>query len=250
MAMELMAEIVQRGWPDWQFVGLRSLRILRGIVLDNGAREIRIVANPKNASSSEDSFVEVDVDIAELDRKDHPCYRATVEIGERLPTPPSYDPAVLSKLRPFPMRVDEAYRRWLFHGPCLQGISKIEGINEKGICAVLLPSSPCECLHQEANGQWLIDPVLLDSAFQLAILWERAHYDMTPLPSNFKSYRRFGSLSGLPVRCWAQAQSSAGGHILLTNFYFLDAGGRVISFIEEMEHSCSKALNRLAEFSG
>jgi hypothetical protein len=131
------------------------------------------------------------------------------------------------------MTVDEAYRRWLFHGPCLQGISKIEGINEKGICAVLLPSSPCECLHQEANGQWLIDPVLLD-----------------PLPSNFKSYRRFGSLSGLPVRCWAQAQASAGGHILLTNFYFLDAGGRVISFIEEMEHSCSKALNRLAEFSG
>ena len=144
------------------------------------------------------------------------------------------------------MRVDEAYRHWLFHGPCFQGISEIEGINEQGISAILLPSSPDRCLSQNVGGQWLIDPVLLDCGFQLAILWERSHHDMTPLPSRFKSYRRFGPLRGSPVRCYLKAQSSAGGQNLLTDIYFLDSAGRLVSLLEEMEFSCSSALNRLS----
>jgi NAD(P)-dependent dehydrogenase (short-subunit alcohol dehydrogenase family) len=244
-AMELMSEVVQRGWDEWVVTGIRSVRRFRGITMGDGPCEIRVVATPQAGVSAEGGGLEVDVEISELDRTDPPCYRGTVEIGKAFPSPLSYDPSVLSELRPFPMTMDEAYRRWLFHGPSLQGISSIEGINEKGICAVLLPSSPGECLHEKADGRWLIDPVVVDSAFQLSILWERAHYDMTPLISSVKYYRRFGSPSDLPIRCWAQTQPSAGGHILLTDFYFLDSEERVISVIEKMEASCSKELNRL-----
>ena len=248
MAMELMAEVVQRGWPEWKVVGICSLRVLRGIILNNGALDIRIVAIPHDYSS-EDSVLEVDVEITEMDRADHLSYHATVQIAKQLPTPPPFEPSMLSELSPFPMTVDEAYRRWLFHGPCFQGISKIEGFNNKGICGVLIPSSPDRWLLQKALGQWLIDPGLLDSGFQLVLLWERAHFDMTTLPSGFKSFRRFGSPSGLPVQCCVKANSSAGGHTLIANFYFLDAEGRLMSLLEEAECACSKSLNRLAKLS-
>jgi hypothetical protein len=191
--------------------------------------------------------LEVDLEITEVDRGDHPCYRGTVEMGKELPTSPPYDPGVLSELRPFPMGVDEAYQRWLFHGPCMQRISRIEGFNEKGIGGVLQPSSPGECLYQKGNGSWLIDPVLIDSGLQLSILWVRAHYDMTPLISSIKSYRRFAAPSNSPVRCWAEVRANAAGHILFADFYFLDTDGRVASVIEEMEASCTKELNRLTE---
>ena len=229
-------------------VGICSLRVLRGIILNNGALDIRIVAIPHDYSS-EDSVLEVDVEITEMDRADHLSYHATVQIAKQLPTPPPFEPSMLSELSPFPMTVDEAYRRWLFHGPCFQGISKIEGFNNKGICGVLIPSSPDRWLLQKALGQWLIDPGLLDSGFQLVLLWERAHFDMTTLPSGFKSFRRFGSPSGLPVQCCVKANSSAGGHTLIANFYFLDAEGRLMSLLEEAECACSKSLNRLAKLS-
>jgi hypothetical protein len=249
MAVELMAEVVRQGWPEWEVVGIRSLKVFRGIVLNDSAREIRVMARPQTDLSSEDLVLEVNVEIDEVDQPGHPCYRATVQLAERLPTPPPYNPREISELHPFPMRVDEAYRHWLFHGPCFQGISKLEGIHEHGISATLLPSSPAQCLSQNSTGQWLIDPVLLDCGFQLAILWERAHYDMTPLPARFTSYRRFGSYSGSLVRCCLQVQSNAGGHILFTDICFLDTAGRVMGLLEGMEFSCNKALNRLSGFT-
>jgi NAD(P)-dependent dehydrogenase (short-subunit alcohol dehydrogenase family) len=246
MATELMAEVVQRGWPDWKIVGVRSMRVLRGIVLADGARQVRVLARQHTDPSQENTGVDVDVEICLSDQTEYPCYRATVQIEEQFPSPPPYDPGLLSALRPFPMTVDESYHRWLFHGPCFQGISRIEGMNERGICGILVPSSPSECLSPSASGHWLIDPVLLDCGFQLAILWERAHHDMTPLPSRFKSYRRFGPLQGSPVRCHLKAQSSAGGQNLLTDIYFLDSASRLVGLLEGMEFSCSSALNRLA----
>jgi hypothetical protein len=145
------------------------------------------------------------------------------------------------------MSVEEAYKRWLFHGPCLQGISKIEGFNEKGIGGTVVPSSPSVCLRDEVKGAWLIDPALVDSGLQLSILWVRAHYDMMPLISSIKSYRRFGPVPDQPVHCWAEARASAGGHVVSASFYFVDAEGKLISLIEDMEASCSKELNRLTE---
>jgi hypothetical protein len=214
--------------------------------LEDGTKEIRVVARPKVASSQKDANVEVNVELCLLDQSDPPCYRAIVKLGKSLPPPSQYDPGVFSELRPFPMTVDEAYRRWLFHGPSFRGISSIEGISEEGIYSVLQPSSPSECFRRNVADPWVIDPVLLDSAFQLAILWERAHFDMTPLPSGFAVYRRFRPSSRFPVHCYLEAKPSAGGHVLSTNIQFLDADGHMIASLKEMEFSCTKALNRLA----
>ncbi|MCI0535366.1 MAG: SDR family NAD(P)-dependent oxidoreductase [Verrucomicrobiales bacterium] len=246
MAVELMAEVVQRGWPQWKVIGIRSLRVLRGIVLAEGAREVRVTARAEPRVSNKGEALEIDVQISELGQQSHPCYRATVQIAEEFPKPPPLDGEILPDLRPFPMGVEESYERWLFHGPCFQGISAIEGMNEQGICGILIPSSPAECLSPKATGRWLIDPVLLDCGFQLAILWERAHHDMTPLPSRFSAYRQFGSASTLSVRCCLRAQSSTGGQNLLTDVFFLDEAGRLLGLLEQMEFSCSTALNRLA----
>ncbi|RMF86544.1 MAG: hypothetical protein D6736_14865, partial [Nitrospinota bacterium] len=247
MAMELMAEVVQAGWPEWEVVGIRSSRLLRGIVLADAIRKIRVIARP-HPESLAGELLEVDVEIGEIEKPEHPNYRAMVQLGKRLPSSPSGELESLSSLRPFPLTVDDAYRQWLFHGPCFQGISTIEGISEEGICAIVQPSSPAQGLFQNGQGHWVIDPVLLDCGFQLAILWERAYHDMTPLPNRFKLYHRFGSPSGSPVRCSLRAWSREGGHNLLTDVYFQETTtGRVIGILEGMEFSCSQALNRLAQ---
>ena len=245
VAMELMSEVVQQGWPGWIVTGMREVRRFQGVVFDGNPREIRVAARPESTEPAEEGAFGVDVTISGSNKESQPYYRAVVDVAGNFPAAPEYDSARLSKLDPFPMGVDEAYRQWLFHGPCLQGIARVDGFNDKGLLAMLRPSVPSTCLKQEVKGRWLVDPVVIDSAFQLSILWERAHYDMTFLISKVGSYRRFGSFSERPVQCWAEMRATSGGHLLTTDFHFLDESGRVIAVIAEMEGSCSKKLNRI-----
>ena len=148
--------------------------------------------------------------------------------------------------RSFPMTVERAYDELLFHGPLLHGITQIEGINEDGMVATLLPSSPQRCLAGAGPGSWIVDPVLLDSGFQLALLWARIRLDTTPLPARIRRYCRFAALPDGPVQCDLRARVRTGGHILDTQLSFLDARGRLLVSIEGMEFAVSRSLNRLA----
>jgi hypothetical protein len=150
-----------------------------------------------------------------------------------------------SEVRPFPLSTADAYDRWLFHGPLFQGIAKIEGMYDNGLVALVKPSSPQSCLLPAVRGQWLVDPIVIDSGFQLAILWARIHHDMTPLPAKLEAYRRLAAPTGALLRCHLQAESHAGGSVLITRLFFSELDGRLVAVIEGMEFSCSKALNRL-----
>jgi hypothetical protein len=244
MAMELMAEVVQHSWPEWQVTSMRSLRLLRGVVLDHGAKTVRIVARPQVQSVDGGDF-SVDVEIQELESSLPASYRATVQLADRLTAAPADRVPTLSDLRPFEIDPADAYRRWLFHGPLFQRLLTIEGTNGPWISALVSPSSPTQCMIDADDSQWLIDPVVIDCGFQLAILWSRVHNDMTPLPMKLKAYRRLGVPSGGPLRCHMHAESSGGGITLLNQFYFSELDGRLVSVIEDMEGTCSKALNRL-----
>jgi NAD(P)-dependent dehydrogenase (short-subunit alcohol dehydrogenase family) len=247
MALEMMAEVVQQGLPERKIVRIQSLQVLKGIVLNNPTCRIRISARTHAAASKADGIMEIDTEIAELERPDHPCYRAIVHAGKQSPQPSGYDHGMLSQLSPFPLPVDEAYKRWLFQGSYFQGISAIDGFNDHGICGLLSPSAPARAFAKDGRGQWLIDPVILDSSLQLAILWERAFYDMTPLPARFACYHRFDSPPAGPVYCYVYTRPSLDGHILTGDFYYLDSSGRVFGILEQMESSCTRDFNRLAE---
>jgi hypothetical protein len=145
--------------------------------------------------------------------------------------------------RAFPTTVEDAYRRWLFHGPTLQCISCIEGFNEQEIVATVIPSVPERCIQDSPPGEWLIDPVVMDSGFQLAILWARVQHDFTPLPSRFHVYRRYAPLSGERIRCYLRTQADPGSLMMRTNLYFVAPDGRILGMFERAESTCSRALN-------
>jgi acyl transferase domain-containing protein/NAD(P)H-dependent flavin oxidoreductase YrpB (nitropropane dioxygenase family)/short-subunit dehydrogenase len=246
MAMELMSEVAQRGWPDLVAAGLRDFRVLRGVVLDDGPRTVRVVARAQTHALSEHVGALVDVEIVPPGNGGPPSYRGTVVLADRLPDPPSEAGLRPSPPLPLPMSVEDAYRRWLFHGPLFAAIGAVEHLGPDGVVAELAPSSPRRCLRGGPDGEWLIDPVVVDAGFQLAILWSRTQHDLTPLPSRFESYRRFGPLGPAPVRCHMTVQPSADGHVLVIRYLFVGPDGGVLGLLEGLEANCSKALNRLS----
>ena len=246
MAMELMAEVVQHSWPDLEVVGLRDLHLLRGVILDNGSKTLRLVARAQPEPPHERLGIDVHVEITDPEKPGRPYYRAVVELASRLPEPPVYQSSAADHLHPFPVTVDEIYHQWLFQGPCFQGITAIQGFSDHGMVATCAPSSPRQCLTEVTNDQWLVDPVVFDSGLQLTILWARVHHDMTPLPTRFQRYRRFGLLTGPVLRCHLQAHTTSGGHVLHAHLFFVGQDERLLGVVEEVQLMSSKALNRLA----
>lgn len=243
IALELIAETVALGWPKLELAVVRDMRILQGIVVEHGSKPIRVTAKPRAGPSLEQLAVEVSISGADDQRQVH--YQAIAELVKQLPPPAKIKPFTVAEARSFQMSVQEAYHKWLFHGPLLQRIDQIERIGTNGITGSLVPSSPQQCIA-EATGQWLIDPMVIDGGLQLSLIWCRLYRDMTLLPSRFRAYRRFGSLSGSKINCQVNVRSSPNSPVIRADLAFLGAEGRLLGLLEDIEGTCSKALNRLA----
>lgn len=250
VAMELMAEAAQRGWPDLSVAGLRDLRVLKGVIVDNGPRPVKLSARAAVEPPHDRPGVDVTVEITDPDQPGLRYYRSTVEMSDGLPEPPSYDLPFRSELKPFTLSLEEAYRKYLFHGRLFEGIRKIHGVCRRGMTATLAASSPAECLAggegQTVAGRWLIDPVVFDSGLQMVILWARLHLDVTPLPSRYTRYVRYGSLSGEEIRCDLHIKSETSESLFFIDLVFSDPGGRLLGILEGMECPSSRSFNRLA----
>jgi NAD(P)-dependent dehydrogenase (short-subunit alcohol dehydrogenase family) len=246
VSTELIVETVAQGWPELQVTAVRDLRLLHGVVLDAGPKTVRVAAKPQSAASASTSSFDVEVSGIEASHRLH--YRATVDVAGRLMEAPPLVVPPLPDARAFSMSPAELYRRWLFHGPIFQGIQRVDLVGAAGIRASLATSSPVGWISNAPEGQWLIDPLLFDSALQLVVLWAREHWDMTALPSGFKSFRRFApATSATRVLCEMRMRPETAGQTLHADFFFMDEDtGRVLYILDDMQGTCSKALNRLA----
>jgi Polyketide synthase dehydratase len=239
-----MAEAASAGWPDLELIAMQDLRLMRGLVLEDGPKTVRIIAKP-STPTSEDGMV-VEVRIVGMESRAPVYYQAIARLGAEIPLPPAVETLSLTGEVSLPCTLEDVYREWLFHGPLMAGIADIQGVGANGIIGHLIPSLPATCLAGAPQGSWLMDPVVMDSALQLIIVWSRMHWDMTPLPSRLQSYRRFGPLSGSQINCQVRIRPDAAGHIVHCDFAFLGNDGQLLGLIEDAEGVCSKALNRLA----
>jgi len=244
MVMELMAEGALAGSQDLQVASIRDLRLLKGVVLQDGPGHLRVVIRDQATCSEEERTVEVTVEGSQEPRRVH--YQATVDLRRHPAPSPSVEPEGLEAAKPFPVSVEQAYRDLLFHGPLLQGIKHIEAISPGGLTAILMPSLPQRCLAGASADRWVVDPVVIDSALQLLLLWGRIHWDITSLPSHVEAYRQFAPMAGSQIRCEMRVQPGTEVPIIRADHYFFAADGQLLGVLEGVVVVGSKALNRIA----
>lgn len=245
-ALELMAEAAATLWPDWQVVEVSDFRLLKGVSLDSDAPvEVAI-----RLQGSEHGDAAGFTAAAELVAGADPAlrhYRATLRLadslppGEPFPLPPAPAPA--------PLSAHDAYRELLFHGPALQTITRLVGLDGAAILAEVAPRSPAEALAAAAGaGPWLFDPGLLDAGPQLALVWSKLQRDCAALPNRFARVRRFGGV-GVPARLHLAVAASEADEVR-ADVAIIDADNRLCLFIDGMECAASARLNRLCGWRG
>ncbi len=146
------------------------------------------------------------------------------------------------------MPVEQAYRDWLFHGPVFRRIVSIERIGPSGASAWLLPSSPSEALDTPDGARWIVDPILVDGAFQMQVIWARMHWDVTLLPAEVGSIHRFDSLnvSDGPLRYELRIRRESSAPLCHADHYFFDRADRLVGRLRDVVGAGSRELNRLA----
>ena len=244
-----MAEAAQARRPDLRLAAVKYLRLLRGVVLENGTRHIRVVTRVDETASPnghDTAPSTVDAAIVEGEPPERVHYRAQVELTRRTETAPAVQAEALETGGPPPVSAEEAYRDLLFHGPLFQGIKEITAIGPDGVSAVLAPSSPGTCLAAGNGHDWLVDPVVIDSALQLLLIWGRLHWNVTVLPSRIGSFRQFGPLTGRQIRCEMRILPDTAKPIIKARYYLYGADDRLLAVLEDVEVVGSKSLNRAA----
>jgi len=111
-----------------------------------------------------------------------------------------------------PLPLEQFYKGITFHGPRLQGITSIEGISDEGITGWVKGCSPADWIKEPLRSQWTIDPLIIDSSFQLAGYWAWVKEQKAGFPLGFSEYTQLKTFPNGPVKCTVRfgSRSDAG----------------------------------------
>jgi len=188
--LEWLAHAALHGNPGLQFHGFNDLRVTTGLKVESGSSvPLRALAG-KAVKQDKIFVVPVELRGKRKDGRELIYSRAEIMLATTLPKPPQADPP--PTVSPVGYDVPRAYSEFLFHGPDLHGIAEIAGRAERAFIGSAYPAPPpAEWFEFPLRSGWVADPLVLDSAFQMMILWTQGEHGVGSLPSFIGRYRQF-----------------------------------------------------------
>jgi hypothetical protein len=137
-------------------------------------------------------------------------------------------------------------RQRLFHGPDLHGIERVDACSRKGIsAAVKTAPPPSSWISHPLRSNWLTDPLTIDSAFQLMILWSFDRFAAGSLPCFAGRYRQFADAFPRDGAQVLVRVTSERPHGATADMEFLDRHtGKLIARLEEYECIIDPSLEK------
>ncbi len=244
MIVEWLAHGALHGNPGFRFHGFNDLRICKGVIFDRStACPLQIRAG---RAEKRDSLYMVPVELVSSAAGRTTLHaRAEIVLANRLPE--GIRSIVDLPASPYNQNQGAIYdEERLFHGPALHGIEQVGGCSAKGITALVKAApQPDQWIRQPLRNVWLTDPLAMDCAFQMMILWSFERFGAGSLPSFAGRYRQFQDSfprEGVQVviRITAERQHGASA-----DMEFLDrSSGKLIARLENYECVIDPSLER------
>jgi hypothetical protein len=246
LLLEWLAHAALVQSPGLVFHGCDDLRVLQGVTLE-GPLVVRVGA--AKATKREAGLFHAPAEVRSIrpaDGREVLHARAEIVLANSLPRtapPPAFPSLALSTC---PHTAEEAYQQGLlFHGPALHGLLRIDGCSELGIAAEVRSAPPVgEWQRQPLRQTWLGDPMALDCAFQMMVLWAQEQRQAGSLPCHvrrYRQYRRAFPASGLRIVARIDRASNLQA---LADMDFLGPDGQLVARIEGSESIIDPGLAR------
>jgi 8-amino-7-oxononanoate synthase len=149
-------------------------------------------------------------------------YRGTVTPPQALLPVKPIAPSAL------PLPLEQFYSGITFHGPRLQGITAIEGLSDEGIVGWVKGCQPADWIKDPLRSTWAVDPLIVDSSFQLAGYWAWVKEQRAGFPVGFAEYTQVKPFGEGPVKCTVRFTSREGDGFV-GDLTWQDAAGEVIA---------------------
>jgi acyl transferase domain-containing protein/NAD(P)-dependent dehydrogenase (short-subunit alcohol dehydrogenase family)/acyl carrier protein len=234
--VEWLAHGALHGNPGFRFHGFNDLRICKGVVFEQGTPcTLHVLAG---RAEKRESFHLVPVELQSTGKDGRSVLHARAEIVLATRLPEGIRSIIELPTTPYAPLNGKLYdRERLFHGPDLHGIEHVDGCSAKGIAAMVKSAPPpASWIRQPFRSIWLTDPLVIDSAFQLMILWSFERFGAGSLPCFAGRYRQFHESfprEGVQVVIRVTAER---GHGATADMEFLDRHtGKLIARLEEYE---------------
>ncbi|MGD8369317.1 MAG: SDR family NAD(P)-dependent oxidoreductase, partial [Desulfobacterales bacterium] len=238
--------------PGLRLVGLDDIRVLKGIRIEAEKRLVRLMAGK---AVKEGALFLADVEIRDgvHEGREVVHYRAKAVLSQGpldADAPEGGIPCFADETA-YHRSAEEIYRETLFHGIHLQGIRRIIGFSSQGMRAELSPApEPQRWMVEPPFDRWVLDPLVLDSAFQMSIVWSVEQFGHPCLPSYAASYRQYrerfpenGVVAVMAVTECARSRMKG-------DFYFLDTEGGLIARLSGYEGVMDPGLTRSFQQEG
>ena len=236
--------------PGYQVLGFDHLRVLHGVKLDSAQPiDLSVFAGRIDYSQTLVTSVRSEIRGIRGTQQAAPLARAEIllgAIGCPRPTPNAQTSTVGIKGN-YPHPRSQWYGNLLFHGSAWQGITDIEayaplGSTEAGIvCRILSSPAPAAWMRMPHRSRWIFDPLALDCAFQMMILFTQAQLGMPCLPSLVTSLRQFHGYPSEGCRAVLRIRKCAKGQVI-GDVDFLTLAGIPIGRMEGVESVADPAL--------
>lgn len=127
----------------------------------------------------------------------------------------------------------EFYRRYTFHGESLRGIQSVLRVADAAIEGTVAISTR-RGIEGGSDAPWKVDPLVIDSAFQLALYWAQTERGRAALPMRVGEITMLKPFSGSHVRARLDLEAvndnDFGGMIRL-----FDEQGELVAFLRDVK---------------
>ena len=234
--VEWLAHGALHGNPGFRFHGFNDLRICKGVVFEESTSfTLNVMAG---RAVKRESFHVVPVELSSRDGNDRTVLHARAEIVLATRLPEGIRSITETPSTPYMPPNGVIYNRErLFHGPDLHGIEHVDGCSAKGIAATVKGApKPSSWIKRPLRSAWLTDPLVIDSAFQMMILWSFERFGAGSLPCFAGRYRQFQEAfprEGVQVVIRVTSESAHGA---AADMEFLDRHtGKLVARLEGYE---------------
>ena len=154
-------------------------------------------------------------------------YAGTVSLGAHGEVPAIRQ---LASAGPLPMSLEDFYKGFTFHGPRLQGITRIDALADDGVVGWVKGSTPADWVKEPLRSTWAVDPLIIDASFQLAGYWAWTKQQRAGFPIGVGRFVQLAPFGLGPIKCTVTFEASS-DDVFSGTLVWQDAQGKVLAFM-------------------
>jgi acyl transferase domain-containing protein/NAD(P)-dependent dehydrogenase (short-subunit alcohol dehydrogenase family)/acyl carrier protein len=241
---EWLAHGAMHANPGLNLHGIDHMRLFKGIALKDSRKRIALMSG---APERRGDMYQVQVELRDSTGKDPQQIHssATAILVEKLPLPPAFSENGHFKIGAPTPSTDEVYESILFHGPALRGLKEIVRISQEGMTAWIKSApTPRTWMENPWRSRWIADPLVLDCAFQMAIIWCHEQLGVLSLPNYVAAYRQYCTQFPLDGVAAILEVQKATDRKMTGNFTFLNHNKEVVAQLKGFEALIDRGLHK------